>query len=274
MSKKSPEICLFGAGYVACRLAPVLIKNGWQVFATTRDKTTFDDLREAGITPVLFGDDLPSALNAALVTHPPHEGGDDTFLTYVHQLEEMDLDWFGYLSTTGVYGDAGGDWVDETSPLNATGGRARNRITAENQWQSTSLPWHIFRLSGIYGPGRNLVERLKEGKIDKMPADDGPVNRIHVDDIVQILARSLNHPTAHEIFNVADDDPCSTQATLLAAAEKLGLTNEVNALPAAAPTPRGFMGEGHRKVSNQKVKTTLNITLIYPSLEHWLKRQS
>jgi nucleoside-diphosphate-sugar epimerase len=178
--------------------------------------------------------------------------------------------WVGYLSTTGVYGDNAGDWVDEDSPLNPATDRGRLRVMAERQWQVASReggwPLMIFRLAGIYGPGRGPFEKVRDGSARRIIKAGQVFSRTHVDDIAQVLHASIDRPRAGGIYNVCDDDPAPPQDVIGHAAQLLGLP-----IPPAvpfeiadlSPMARSFYAES-KKVRNDRIKTELGVRLIHP----------
>jgi nucleoside-diphosphate-sugar epimerase len=181
--------------------------------------------------------------------------------------------WVGYLSTTGVYGDHGGAWVDETTPLTPSTQRGRARVQAEAAWQAIpNLPLHIFRLAGIYGPGRGPFAKVRAGTAQRIIKQGQVFSRIHVDDIAQAVAASMMHPTQGDIYNLCDDDPAPPQDVIGYAAKILGLPQppEVDFETAdLSPMARSFYSESKR-VSNAKVKRDLRITLIHPTYKSGL----
>ena len=164
-----------GHGYCARALARRLLPQGWTVIGTTRNSGKLEGLRATGIAPILWEHDaVTSALERAthlLVSASPDEDGDPalTLARDAITARAPALDWAGYLSTTGVYGDAGGGWVDETTPVNPSGSRGRARVAAEQAWASIpGLPLHIFRLAGIYGPGRGPFAKVRAGRAQRI----------------------------------------------------------------------------------------------------------
>lgn len=263
-----PHTLIFGFGYVGQHLAKALLLKGHQVTITTRQAEKCEDIKALGATPLLFGKKLPVA-QFTLSTAPPQDGEDPVLKKYKKQLIKMSPQWVGYLSTTGVYGDADGEVVTEKSPTLPISRRAKVRKAIEGEYFSTPLPVHIFRLSGIYGPGRSVAEKVKAGTLSTLPAGDGPINRAHVEDIVKVLMASMAAPKAGEIYNVADDDPAPTREVVLYAAEKMGI--DLSQIPSAEPKELGFMGDGHRVVNNEKIKQDLKVTLTYPTFREGLK---
>ena len=270
----------FGHGYSAQALACKLLPLGWKITGTTRNKEKILKLRETGIVPILWGDEdiekTFSNVNAVLISTGPNEQGDPVFLRYHNLFEKYaaQIDWVGYLSTTSVYGDFDGRWIDEEVTLNPQTKRGQLRLHAEKSWQSIpDLPLHIFRLAGIYGPGRGPFSKLRNGTAKRIIKKGQVFSRIHVDDIVQALAASLFAPNPGRIYNVCDDNPASPQDVIVYAAELLGLplppiikfeTAELS------PMVKSFYAD-NKKVSNGRLKSELGVTLFYPDYKTGLK---
>ena len=183
------------------------------------------------------------------------------------------LEWVGYLSTTGVYGDHDGGWVDETSALTPATKRGRARVDAEAEWQTLGLPLHIFRLAGIYGPGRGPFAKVRNGTARRIIKKGQVFSRCHVDDIAQVLEASIEKPNPGAIYNICDDDPAPPQDVLAYAAELLGLP-----LPPAVdfetaemtPMARSFYAESKR-VRNDRIKDELGVRLLHPTYRDGLQ---
>jgi nucleoside-diphosphate-sugar epimerase len=259
------QILIIGFGSTGKHLAQLAIEAGYNVWATTRNKEYSSVIQTAGATPVLFGDPLPNKLTHILITAPPHEGKDPFLQRYSLELPHT-LKWLGYYSTTGVYGDAQGEWVDEDSPLNAKNKRALARISCEKDYKATKSPLAILRLSGIYSNERNVIQRLKEG-CQTLPDEAGPICRIHVDDIASLTLRLMEKEMTGT-FNISDDAPSSSRSTVLAACKKLNTRPDT--LEKSSSMSKGFSGEGFRRVSNKKIKNALKAELKYPSFEAFL----
>ncbi|MDJ1008531.1 MAG: SDR family oxidoreductase [Paracoccaceae bacterium] len=265
-----------GHGYSARALSRRLLAEGWRVTGTTRSAIKADVMRQSGVEPLLWGvGDIAPALEAAshLLTSVGPEGGRDPVLEAARDAiadAAADLEWAGYLSTTGVYGDHGGAWVDETTPLAPTTARGRDRVAAEGAWQAlaaeTGLPLHIFRLAGIYGPGRGPFEKVRAGTARRIVKPGQVFSRIHVDDIAQVLAASMARPDPGAIYNLCDDDPAPPEDVIAEAARLLGLP-----VPPAvpfdeaqlSPMAKSFYAESKR-VRNDRIKRDLGVTLNYP----------
>ena len=185
-----------------------------------------------------------------------------------------DLRWLGYLSTTGVYGDHGGGWVDENTPLTPSTKRGQARVEAEARWQGIpDLPLHIFRLAGIYGPGRGPFAKVRAGTARRIIKDGQVFSRIHVDDIALALDLSLHSPAPGAIYNLCDDDPAPPQDVIAHAAELLGVpVPPAIAIDDADMTPmaRSFYAES-KKVRNDLIKNTLGWSPTYPTYRAGLK---
>ncbi|MAT87536.1 MAG: NAD(P)-dependent oxidoreductase [Aestuariivita sp.] len=271
----------FGHGYSAQALACRLLPSGWKVTGTTRDEKKIIKLRDTGIVPLLWGDacieEAFSNVTAVLISVGPSEKGDPVFLRYRNLFEKYaaDIDWVGYLSTTGVYGDFGGQWVDEETMPNPQTKRGQLRFHAEKRWQSIpGLPLHIFRLAGIYGPGRDPFSKVRNGTAKRIIKKGQVFSRIHVDDIAQVLAASLTAPNPGRIYNVCDDNPAPPQDVVGYAAEllELPLPPIVNFETAElSPMARSFYAE-NKKVSNTRLKSELGVTLFYPDYKIGLKK--
>jgi nucleoside-diphosphate-sugar epimerase len=269
-----------GHGYSARALARRLLPDGWTIIGTTRSADKMAAISASGVEPLVWpGTDLRPAFQratAVLVSAGPGPEGDPVLGKARPAITEAakHLSWVGYLSTTGVYGDHGGEWVDETTPLTPSTERGRARVAAEADWQSIpGLPLHIFRLAGIYGPGRGPFEKVRSGSARRIIKPGQVFSRIHVEDIAQTLAASLAHPAPGAIYNLCDDDPAPPQDVIAYAAELLGLPlpPEVDFEEAVmSPMARSFYAES-KKVSNARIKRELGVQLLYPDYRSGLK---
>ncbi|MBC7132955.1 MAG: SDR family oxidoreductase [Roseovarius sp.] len=262
----------FGHGYSAQALARRLLPQGWRVIGTTRDPATAARLAEEGVEPLLWGANVSAALAAAthlLASVAPLEEGDPVLARYRSAIAEAapGLRWAGYLSTTGVYGDHQGGWVDEETPLTPATRRGQLRVVAEAEWRAIpGLPLHVFRLAGIYGPGRGPFEKLRQGTARRIVKPGQVFSRIHVADIAQVLAASIARPRPGAVYNLCDDAPAPPEEVIAHAAQLLGLP-----LPEAvpwdeadlSPMARSFYAESKR-VSNRRIKEELGVRLHHP----------
>jgi nucleoside-diphosphate-sugar epimerase len=266
-----PHLFCFGLGYSAVALALRLIKQGWIVNGTSRsgaDGTfAFDGTKP--LPPSSF-----DGVTHLLISVPPGETGDPVLNCHRDELAQLarSLRWAGYLSTTGVYGDRQGEWVDEASPLQPTTARGERRLAAETAWRELGLPLHIFRLAGIYGPGRNQLVSLRNGTAKRIVKKGQIFSRIHVADIAGVLEASMARPNPGQAYNVCDDEPCPPQ-DVVAFAAKLLKTSPPPEIPFDAaelsPMARSFYAESKR-VSNRRIKDELGYRLIYPSYREGL----
>jgi nucleoside-diphosphate-sugar epimerase len=264
-----------GLGYSAAALSRRLLAQGWRVIGTTRSPEKAARLQAQGIEPLIWpGTPLDGALAEAthiLLSIAPDAAGDPVIVAEAEALRRAKPEWVGYLSTTGVYGDHDGGWVDETTPLTPGTARGRQRVLAEAQWQALAAdqgwPLHIFRLAGIYGPGRGPFRKVKDGTAQRIVKPGQFFSRIHVEDIGQVLDASIHRPDPGAVYNVCDDDPSPPQDVLAHAAELLGLPipPEVDIDKAdMTPMARSFYAESKR-VRNDRLKRDLGIKLLYPT---------
>jgi nucleoside-diphosphate-sugar epimerase len=263
----------FGHGFSARALTPLLLDQGFAITGTTRSDDKAKALKATGVTPKIWpGADLREELASAthlLISAAPGADGDPVLNALREDITKHapNLEWVGYLSTTGVYGDANGDWVDESSPLNPATKRGQMRVAAEADWQSiANLPLHIFRLAGIYGPGRGPFSKVRAGTARRIIKKGQVFSRIHVEDIAQILAASIARPNPGAIYNMCDDDPAPPQDVIAHAAELLGmpLPPEVDFETAEmTPMARSFYAESKR-VRNDLIKSELGVKLLFP----------
>ena len=248
----SGNMLIFGMGYTASRLADALRGDGWTVTGTRRmsggDSVAFED--RASVLTAL--DDATHILSSV----PPFaEGGDPVLMAYGDAIAKSPVAWVGYLSSTGVYGDTGGAWVDESGAIGQ--GRRAARAEADLAWQNLRRDVRVFRLPGIYGPGRSAVDRVSEGKAHRVDLPDQIFSRIHVDDIVSAVLASFAAPSG--VYNISDDHPTSQNDVIEYACDLLGRAwPPVQSLDDAALSPmaRGFYAE-NRRISNQKAKRML-----------------
>jgi nucleoside-diphosphate-sugar epimerase len=276
----APTLFCFGLGYCAVALADRLRREGWQVGGTSRTAEAQAELARRGITAQLFERgrplaDPPAVLAGAthvLTSVPPDGDGDPVLDVHGADLASLrGLHWFGYLSTTGVYGDRGGDWVDERSDLQPTGERGRRRVAAEAGWSrlfhAEGLPLHIFRLAGIYGPRRSALDSLRDGTARRVIKPGQVFSRIHVADIVQVLRASMAQPNPGAVYNVCDDDPAPPWEVVEFSAGLLGLSPPP-AVPFAeaelSAMARSFYDD-NKRVRNERIKRELGVQLTYPS---------
>ncbi|WJS84856.1 SDR family oxidoreductase [Paracoccus sp. TOH] len=268
------RMLVFGHGYTAGFLTPLLLARGWQVAGTTRADAA--RVAEAGAEPLIWpGDDAAvrqaiAGADAILVSVAPERGADPVLAGFGAEIAAARPRWLGYLSTTGVYGDHGGGWVDEDTPLTPSTRRGHERVAAEQGWQQLAaehgLPLHIFRLAGIYGPGRGPFAKVRAGTARRIVKPGQVFSRIHAEDIARVLLASIHAPRPGAVYNVCDDDPAPPEAVIGHAAELLGLPlppTEDYASAEMTPMARSFYAE-NKRVSNARIKRELGVTLRYP----------
>lgn len=276
----------FGLGYTASALARPLMDAGWHVAGTARTPDGAASLRGQGFEAYIFdgesGDpaiaDAVASATHVLTSAPPDERGDAVLRVYGGALSSAaGLTWAGYLSTVGVYGNTFGGWVDEASDVSGDFDRTRWRIEAERDWLAKlTVPGRqaqIFRLAGIYGPGRSAFDSLRSGRAQRIIKPGQVFNRIHVDDIARVLAAAMSGRGEHDVYNVADDEPAPPQDVITYAAELIGVPAPPEIAYADAtlsPMARSFY-ESNRRVSNARLKGDLGVVLRYPNYREGLR---
>jgi len=268
------HLLCFGFGYSARALAARLRAEGWTITGTSRDPgaATLRFDREH-----LLPADAFARVTHILVSVPPEEDGDPVLDLHGDDITALPgLQWLGYLSTTGVYGDRGGDWVDENSPLRPSGERGRRRAGAEagwlDLWRQYRVPVHIFRLAAIYGPGRSPFEALRAGTARRIDRPCQIFSRIHVEDLASVLAASIAGPRPGAVYNVCDDEPAPPAEVVAYAAGLLGLP--APPLIPFAEAELSVMAQSfwvdNKRVSNSLIKAELGIRLRSPDYRQGL----
>ena len=283
-----PRLFCFGLGYSALALARALKARGWTVAGTCRSEDARLALAAEGIEAYLFDRERPLADPSAKLagtTHvlssvPPDDQGDPVLDCHADAVAALDTNWIGYLSTTGVYGDRGGDWVDESSVLRPVGPRGRRRVEAEegwlDLWRRHGRPVHLFRLAGIYGPGRGPFEQVRTGTARRVIKPGQVFSRIHVDDIVQVLEASMAKPHPGAAYNVCDNEAAPPQDVIVEASRLLGIPPppEIPFETAdLSPMARSFYDE-LKRVSNRRIREELGVRLRYPTYREGLAAQA
>ncbi len=263
------SLFIFGLGYTAQALARAAMAQGFSVAGTVRGSEKCAALNETGIKAFLF-DAIPQEIlensTHIISSIPPQENGD-----VVIPLLPKGKRWLGYFSTTGVYGDYGGEWVDEKSEPRPNNQRLIRRLEAEKQWQERG--GHIFRLAGIYGAGRNQIEDVKAGTARRIDKGGQVFSRIHTDDIAQVVLASMASQNPQAIYNVCDDEPAAAHEVVAFACELLGV--EAPPLIPFEQAEMSAMGRefysANRRVSNKRIKQELGIKLLYPTYREGLR---
>ena len=278
------KLFVFGLGFSAQALLRLLPAD-WRIVATCREEARRAELAARGIEAFVF-DGRHALANPertfAGATHllssvPAEEAGDPVLALHAGDIAKLkNLSWVGYLSTTGVYGDRAGGWVDETSELRPSGERGRRRVVAEagwlSLWRDHGLPVHIFRLAGIYGPGRSAFDSLRSGRAQRIDKPGQVFSRIHVDDIAAVLRASMRKPNPGAVYNLCDDDPAPPAEVIEHAAGLLNI-----APPPLVPfaeaklshMARSFYAD-NKRVRNERIKRELGVSLAYPTYRQGL----
>lgn len=261
-------------------------QGNWRISGTTRDKEKRQELRSRGISAHIFDYDMPLAdplyvmrdVTHILISTPPDDEGDSSFNLHADDIAQLkNLQWIGYLSTTGAYGDRDGGWVDETAEIRPTTKRGSRRVRAEEQWlslmQAYGFPVHIFRLAGIYGPGRSALDSVRAGVARRINKPGHAFSRIHVEDIVQVLMASIQNPKGGEVYNLSDDLPAPSHEVIDYACQLLGLPSpELIPFEKAdlAPITLSFYAD-NKRIRNDKIKDALGVRLKYPTYREGLQ---
>jgi nucleoside-diphosphate-sugar epimerase len=277
----------FGLGYSALVLARRLLAKGWAIAGTCRDEERGAALARQGIEVHFFDRNRPLGDAGAILagtTHllssvPPDAAGDPVLALHGDAIARLGrgLEWAGYLSTTGVYGDRAGGWVDESAPLQPTGERGRRRCAAETGWlglwREHGVPVHLFRLAAIYGPGRSALDQVRAGTARRINKPGQIFSRIHVDDIAAVLEASMTRAHPGAAYNVCDDAPAAPEAVIAFACTLLDVAPPPLVAFAEAelsPMARSFYDD-NKRVDNRRIKQELGVELRYPDYRAGLR---
>ena len=277
------RLFIFGLGFSGLEIAKLARSQGWQVAGTCRTADKAARMRDLGIETHLFDgtaalpDDVVGEASHILCTIAPGAAGDPALRTCAPALRRAR--WLGYLSTTGVYGDRGGGWVDEDTPPNPGQKRSIERLSGERAWQALALEAGtsvaIFRLPGIYGPGRSAIDQVLAGTARRLDRPSQLFSRIHVEDIAGTVLKAMTQAAGSRIYNVADDLPAATADVVAFACTLLDrpappLVPWEQAEAAMTPMARSFYAES-RRVRNDRIKTELGVVLRYPTYREGLR---
>ncbi len=280
------HLLICGLGYAGKAVARRAVAEGWRVSGTARDPVAWAGDTPPAVAVIGFdraGEVLANATHL-LVTAAPGDAGDPVLLAHRDAiLVAPHLVWIGYLSTTGVYGDRGGGWVDEDTPPAPGQDRSRRRVAAEQAWRdlagAAGRALDVFRVGGIYGPGRSAIDDLRAGTLRQRVIKPGHAfGRIHRDDIaLAVLAAASQEAEGprRRVFNLVDDEPAESAVVVAEAARLLGVTPPPalpfeEAAPTMSPMARSFWAE-NRRVSNAQTKSALRITWHYPTFREGLR---
>ena len=276
----------FGLGYSVQHLAATLPTTEWHIAGTVRTAEARDRLSDNAWDVYLFDGTSPLENSAELLkgtTHlidsaPPSTNGDPVLRHHSSEISDLKgLAWLGYLSTTGVYGNRQGDWVDETSSRTPSGPRGQKRVDAEDGWlklwHDMKVPAHLFRLAGIYGPGRSALDTVQQGRARRLIKKDQVFSRIHVDDIATVLRASMYTPNPGRAYNLCDDEPAPPQDVITEACRLLDVDP-----PPETPFKEADLSEmarsfysDNKRVSNKRIKNELGVALAWPNYREGLK---
>ena len=275
----------FGLGFSAQELARRLARQGWEIAGTARDEAKIAQLGARGYAATRFAGEAGNpALSAQLegATHllhsiPPGPEGDPVLAHYRDEIAKLgSLEWIGYLSTVGIYGNQDGRWVNEATAPKPNSARTEARVIAEKAWldlgAEIGVPVQVFRLAGIYGPGRSVFDKLAAGTARRINKEGQVFSRIHVADIASVLEASMARPRGGAIYNVADDEPAAPGDVVAHAAQMIGVAPPPEIAFADAdltPMARSFY-EGSRRIGNALIKSELGVELRYPTFREGL----
>lgn len=270
----------FGFGYVAKYLSDEFLKADSKVIGTKRQVDNALNDSQIKLIPYSDQTEIKGYLKQAthiLISIPPDQSGDIAYRDFASLLQEerQHIEWIGYLSSTGVYGDYAGEWVNEETQPKSTSLRGKYRLIAEQQWQSlTNVPVHIFRLSGIYGPGRNPFERIISGQKSVVYKPGHFFSRTYIEDIIQVMMKSMYAQENGQIYNVADDCPATSYDVACYAHQLLKLDPPLKkTIDQANLTGMALeFYKDNKKVSNQKIKQDLGVKLICPDYKSGLDK--
>jgi nucleoside-diphosphate-sugar epimerase len=278
MADHQKRLFCFGLGYSALGTAQKLAGLGWQIAGTSRDPAKCRSMTGLGIDAQVFAPgqaltrpEVFLTADAVLTSIAPDGSGDPVLAAYSAELRAHRA-WLGYLSTTGVYGDAQGAWVDESAERRATSPRGRARILAEDEWMG--LGAHIFRLAGIYGPSRSQIDSLRNGTAKRLVKPGQVFSRIHVEDIAAVVCASIARPAPGRAYNVADDEPAPPQDVVAYAAGLMGIDPPPEqdfeaAASSLSEMARSFYAD-NKRIDNKRIKTELGVSLTYPTYREGL----
>src|SRR5476649_1686801 len=283
------RLFIFGLGYAGTVIARLALSEGWSVAGTATTSDKVERLRSEGLVVELFThqnfrqSEAFAAATHILSTIPPDQSGDPAMeqCSGCFRNKQRQATWLGYLSTTGVYGDTGGQWVDETTEPRPGPARSRYRLAAERGWQAFGgeygVPVHLFRLPAIYGPGRSALDQIVAGTARAVDKPGQVFCRIHVEDLARavLASMSLPAPPPGAVYNVTDDEPAPQTDVIAFAARLLGRPVPPSvpydkAAPGMSDMARSFYAE-NRRVGNDRIKTELGVALRYPTYREGLE---
>lgn len=279
----SINLCIFGFGYTARFLTKLCEGDDIVIFGTSRNPEKFPDEKNCTFIPIQFSakEFIEQHIKPThiLICAPPSAVGDPVLAEFGDYLiaSSSTLQSICYLSTTGVYGDHNGEWVNETSQSNHPSISGNNRLAAEAAWLNFSkdhqAPLSILRIAGIYGPYRNALQKIKSGSSVSIFKKDHVFSRIHVEDLAMVIRSALFKPEYADIYNVCDNEPTENTVINDYAAGLLGippLAHQPYAEATLSPMAREFF-QANKRVSNRKLLDTFKLQLLHPSYREGLR---
>lgn len=262
----------FGLGYSA-KVISNNLDSSWKVSGSHTNKEVLGENEYIFNNEEKFNSSILDDVTHILISIPPDAQGDPVFLSYGTYIKALpNLKWVGYFSSTAVYGDYQGEWVNELSETKASEPSGKNRLLAENQWLESGLPVNIVRLSSIYGPGRSTIDAVKEGRAARIYKENQFFSRIHVDDIAQLTILLMTKPNLNQIFNFADDFPCAQHEVVEFACSllKVNPPEMINYIDANLSEAMQRFYNSSKKVDNRKIKEVYNYKFTFPSYREGL----
>ena len=268
-------------GYCAANLAKQLSQNGWKISGTSQSESLNTAIHIFnGNAPMETASNALADVTHILISIPPNTIHDPALTWHKEDIIKLkSLKWIGYLSTTGVYGNTNGEIVDETAITRPTSQRSQNRLNAETQWLNLynihDVPIHVFRLPGIYGPGRSALDQVAAGRTRRIHKPGHRFSRIHVGDITNTIMQSIENPNPGRIYNVCDNEAASPADVTAYACKLLGVP-----VPVLVPYEVAAKGMSHmalsfwqdnRRIDNTRIKLELGVQLNYPTYRDGLK---
>lgn len=276
----------FGFGYCASYVAQRLAMRGWTISGTATQDAGVAEINRRGYQGSIFdgkrpNPDVSGALRHAthiLLSIPPSENGDPAWRIHGSDIADSpSIKWIGYFSTVGVYGDSAGGWIDEATQPHPGSERGQRRLKAENEWlelgSNTNKGVMIFRLPGIYGPGRSTLDDIRNGTARRIIKPGQVFNRIHVQDIASAVEAAIDRPSSGRTYNITDDEPSPPQDVVAYAASLLGVPPPPEldfATAKLSPMGQSFYSE-NKRIANTRMKAELGVQLQFPSYREGLK---
>lgn len=281
MSTRMKKLLIYGYGYTASYLVETLNTENYLIIGSSREEKKFNSdnkkvkfINNSQVNNCLLKDDITHIL----VSVPPNDLGDIFIQNYREIItKNKNIEWIGYLSATNVYGDHNGELVSESSQTKPKTKKGINRLVAEKQWleliSKFNLPIKIFRLAGIYGPNRNIKERLIKGLVKNIFKEGQFFSRIHVEDIANILNLSMNNITKNKIYNLADDFSCNLNVIIEYLCEKNSLIKpaQIDFDDMSLDYKKESFFLENKRVDNSLVKKDLLKNFKYPSFKEGYK---